>query len=50
MSKLTTADVRYRIVFIDGETLTVQVIVADRAAADAQDHIASGDPGFAGGA
>ena len=35
MSKLTTADVRYRLVFTDGETLTVQVLVADRAAADA---------------
>ena len=33
MSKLTTADVRYRLTFTDGETLTVQVIVADRAAA-----------------
>lgn len=35
MSKLTTADVRYRVIYLDGDTSTLQIIVADRAAADA---------------
>lgn len=35
MSKLTSADIRYQIHFVDKDLATVQIIVADRAAADA---------------
>ena len=35
MPKLTTADLRYQIHFTDNTSSTVQIIVADRAAADA---------------
>ncbi len=35
MSNLTSADLRYRIDYVTGAQQTVQIIVADRAAADA---------------
>lgn len=35
MSNLTTADLRYRINYLNGEQLDVTILVADRAAAEA---------------